>query len=213
MNRRRFRTIPGLYLPTLGETELKALSQTVEAFKLSEIRFTPSNQLAVADLDDQTLLQLTAHLKTFMQEIDKGSIVVLSCHGCNNCAVKGGDVATVTERVKQLSRAIQLPAKCKIAVAGCSRCCTMPFVRDLGLIPTPSGWQLIFGGNGGGNPRIGDIIAEKVQDDILDELITRCLTVYRTHAAPKQRTSRFIESFGLLRFKQEVFSQEPQAKP
>jgi len=54
------------------------------------------------------------------------------------------------------------------------------------------GWTLIFGGNGGGCPRIGDIIAEGLDDDQVIELTKKCLSFYKEHARKLERTGRFM---------------------
>ena len=111
-----------------------------------------------------------------------------------------------TQRIKNLEFQTSMPAKVKVAVAGCPRCCTMPFVRDIGLIPANGGWTLTFGGNGGGKPRIGDILAKKIPENEVIRLVYKSLLIYCEHAGARQRTSRFIEKFGIQRFKEQLFS-------
>ncbi|MEE4165239.1 MAG: hypothetical protein V2I35_04510 [Desulfocapsaceae bacterium] len=140
-----------------------------------------------------------------MKPVIINNITILSCSGCGNCKYGIVDTDAMVNLLEIVNVAPALPAKCKIAVAGCSRCCTMPFVRDIGLIPSTRGWTVIFGGNGGGQPRIGDIIAADVRDQDVRELVFKCLQVYSRNALPKQRTSRFIEKFGMDRFKEQLF--------
>ena len=206
MTNHTFKTIPGLYLPTFSIPELEALLKSAHHFKIKHMRFTPTSQIAVAGVDDSDFPELISHLQRFMTKGDDSVTTIIACQGCGKCKCGVGDTNTVVQRIKELNFNGPLPAKCKIAIAGCSRCCTMPFVRDIGLIPSTQGWKLIFGGNGGGNPRIGDVIAEKVQEHDLVELVHKCLHVYRKHGHPKQRTSRFIEEFGVERFKEEIFT-------
>ena len=207
MKNQIFKTVPGLYLPTLSIPELEALLESAQRFNIKNMRFTPTSQLAIAGVDESDFPELISHLQRFMKKADDSMTTILSCQGCGDCKCGIGDTNTVAQRIKELKFNGPMPAKCKIAIAGCSRCCTMPFVRDIGLIPSPHGWTLIFGGNGGGNPRIGDIVAEKVQEHELVELVYKCLHVYRKHGHPKQRTSRFIEEFGIERFKKELFTE------
>lgn len=66
---------------------------------------------------------------------------------------------------------------------------------------------MVFGGNGGGNPRLGDIIAEALTDDQVVDLVQKCLTVYQQNAKYKSRTARFMERFGIDAFKEVVLSE------
>ncbi len=204
MPNHNFKTIPGLHLPTITTSHLESLLEIARQFSIQEFQFTPNSQLAISGVDDSAFPDLTHQLSLFMEPIEYTDRTILSCAGCGNCHHGIGNTGTIAKRIKELKFTEPLPARCKIAIAGCSRCCTMPFVRDLGLIPSPHGWKLIFGGNGGGRPRIGDVIAEKMDDDNLIELVQKCLQVYCKYGTVKQRTSRFIEEFTIERFKAEL---------
>jgi NAD(P)H-nitrite reductase large subunit len=169
-------------------------------------RFTATSQIAISGFEESDFPELVEHFQRFMKTIEKKKTAIVSSSGCGNCKYGIGDTSSVVRTIGEMHFNEPLPAKCKIAIAGCSRCCTMPFVRDVGLIPSPHGWKLIFGGNGGGKPRIGDIIAENVQERDLLGLVYNCLQIYGKYAQPKQRTSRFMEEFGVERFKKELFS-------
>jgi NAD(P)H-nitrite reductase large subunit len=65
-------------------------------------------------------------------------------------------------------------------------------VRDIGIFGKKKGWTLVFGGNGGGCPRIGDIVAENLSDEEVIEMVGKCLDYYRNNARPMERTARFM---------------------
>jgi NAD(P)H-nitrite reductase large subunit len=206
MKEKKFRIIPNLTLPSVTPHELEALLAATNRFNIQQLRFTANNQIAVSGVEDSDLPGLIRHLERFMTEMGSGDLTVISCQGCSNCTCNTGTALSLEHRLRNLTVEEPLPAKVKVAVAGCPRCCTMPFVRDIGLIPVNGSWKLIFGGNGGAKPRIGDIIAEKLQEDEVLKVIHTCLHIYCTHARKKQRTSRFIETFGIEQFKEKVFS-------
>ena len=70
-------------------------------------------------------------------------------------------------------------------------------MRDIGLIGKKKGWILTFGGNSGGRPRIGDVIAKDIGDVEAVSLIQRCLEYYRNNVDKKLRTARFVEKTGI----------------
>ena len=206
MTNHNFKTVPGLHLSTFSVPELELLVESARHFNIQQMRFTPTGQIAISGVDETDFPALITQFQRFMKTIEKSDLSIISCSGCGTCKYGLGDTASVVQTIREMKFDEPLPAKCKIAVAGCSRCCTMPFVRDLGLIPSPRGWKLIFGGNGGQTPRIGDIIADRVEQHDLIGLIFNCLQIYTAYAQPRQRTSRFIEEFGIERFKNELFS-------
>jgi len=199
-----FKTVPGLRLSTITASDLESLLESVRQFNIEKLQFTPGNQVAVSGVDESVFPELTDHLKRFMEPIEHTDITVLTCSGCGDCRSIRGDTSSIVQRVKNIRISESLPARCKVAFAGCARCCTMPFVRDLGIIPSAQGWTLIFGGNGGGKPRIGDVIAEQLSDNDLVEHVKKCLQIYCRFGSVKQRTARFIEVFGIEQFKAEI---------
>jgi NAD(P)H-nitrite reductase large subunit len=52
-----------------------------------------------------------------------------------------------------------LPAKLKDWISGCPRCCGKSQTRDIRVMETNRGWTVIFGGNSGTRPRIGNVVA------------------------------------------------------
>jgi len=77
-------------------------------------------------------------------------------------------------------------------------------VRDFGALGKKSGWTVIFGGNSGGHPRIGDVIAENLTEEEVVELAKRCFEYYSANAKKRERTARFIERIGIEEFKKAV---------
>lgn len=204
MNSKPFHIISSLNLPFFTLADLEKLGNAGRRFNIEKMRFTPGGQLAVSGIVDKDIPEFTALLSQFMQPIPENGIsVILACPGCNDCKHGLRDTTDIAEKLQNLHISQPLPAKVKIAIAGCPRCCTMPRLRDIGLIPAAGasgGWHLYFGGNGGANPRISDRIAENLSTDQSLEYIKHCLDVYKKNAQPGMRTSRFIEAIGIAAF-------------
>lgn len=96
------------------------------------------------------------------------------------------------------------PAKVKVGISACIRCCTLPKIRDVGFIGTPRGWELYFGGNGGYSPRIGNCIASGLQATLAVRYAAACLNVYCNDTKKNMRTSRFMETTDQISFLQKV---------
>jgi NAD(P)H-nitrite reductase large subunit len=152
----------------------------------------------------EQLAEISRELRSMHKPALHGWITSLhSCPG-EDCKYAIRSTREICDRIERIHLPRPLPAKMKIGLAGCLRCCTSPYVRDLGLIAEPKGWKLIFGGNAGGRPRIGDCVAKGLNDDQTIELIHRCIMVYLDKAAPKMRTARFMELYDAEKFKKNV---------
>jgi NAD(P)H-nitrite reductase large subunit len=73
-----------------------------------------------------------------------------------------------------------------------------------GILLPPDGWTVVAGGNSGGRPRIGDVIAKKLSDEQVLELISKCLDYYAKNAKSRERMPRFIERVGAEEFRKAV---------
>jgi len=93
---------------------------------------------------------------------------------------------------KKLLADLALPAKTKVGISGCPLNCCESYVRDVGIFGKKNGWTLVFGGNGGGCPRIGDLVAGNLSDDEVIALVGKCLDFYGKNARRLERTARLM---------------------
>lgn len=96
------------------------------------------------------------------------------------------------------------PAKVKIGISGCPRCCGESHTRDIGIMGTNKGWTVLFGGNGGTRPRFGDVIAQCLTATEALDCSQRLAEYYRKHAKPHERTARFVERVGIDTINEDV---------
>lgn len=82
--------------------------------------------------------------------------------------------------------------------------CAESYLRDLGAFCAPDGWTVVVGGNSGGRPRIGDVIAKKLSEEHVIALFSRCLDYYAKNAKSRERMPRFIDRVGIEEFKKAV---------
>ncbi len=131
------------------------------------------------------------------QETGAPTASVRCCIGPEVCKYGILEPRNLGRKIDCLSFTKPFPHKVKIAISGCSMCCTEPYVRDIGIIATRKGWKILFGGNAGGKPRIADLITVTPRENTALTLIERMLNFYLDNASKKQRTARFVESIGI----------------
>lgn len=99
---------------------------------------------------------------------------------------------------------MQLPGKMKMGVAGCRLSCAEVWVKDIGIIGTLKGWDIVVGGTAGVRPRLADVLVEEVasQAGVL-AIVAKIMDYYKTN--PKQeRIGRIIEEIGIDKFREAV---------
>jgi nitrite reductase (NADH) large subunit len=123
----------------------------------------------------------------------KSMRTVKSCVGSTWCRYGVQDSTGFAIRVEERYRGIRSPHKLKSAVSGCIRECAEAQNKDFGIIATEQGWNLYLGGNGGSNPRHGELFATDIDDETVIRYIDRYLMFYIQTAKPLQRTARWLE--------------------
>lgn len=130
----------------------------------------------------------------------KHSLSLFTCRAETTCKYAAEDCDNIKNKLQALFNDHEFPAKIKIGISGCARCCAMPKIRDLGIIATHHGWELHFGGNGGYSPRIAEFLADHLTSEQLLHHISVVLELYSLNANQRERSARFIERFGVKNF-------------
>ncbi|MCQ1538127.1 NAD(P)/FAD-dependent oxidoreductase [Methanocalculus taiwanensis] len=134
---------------------------------------------------------------------------VQACPGTAVCRYGKQDSLGLGIELEGLYLDQQLPAKLKMGVSGCPRCCGESYLRDVGVVGDSKGWTVIFGGNSGGRPRIGNVVAKNLSKGEVIDLVQRLVQYYRSNGKPGERTARFVERVGFDAIKQDVLSLIP----
>jgi NAD(P)H-nitrite reductase large subunit len=133
---------------------------------------------------------------------------VQACPGIAACKYGVQDAIGMGQEMDTVFSDINLPAKVKVGISGCSFSCGESMVRDIGLLGKKSGWSLVIGGNAARRPRIGDIVAERLSKEQVIALTQRFLDFYCLHGKEKERTARFFERLGLEKIQQAILNED-----
>ena len=182
---------------------LAAISSVVRKYNIPITKITSGQRLALIGLRREEVDKVWQDLKMEIgPAVELCVHYVQACPGTEVCKFGVRDSLGLGLKLEKLYVGMDLPAKVKIGVSGCPFCCAESYVRDIGLIGKKKGWIVTFGGNSGGRPRIGDVIAEDVSDVETAALVRRCLEYYRDNVDKKLRTARFVEKTGIDTIKQ-----------
>jgi NAD(P)H-nitrite reductase large subunit len=209
MTHRRYQQIQGFRAEDITPDDLKTIAIILEKYGVDKARFGTGGRLAIA-ADQKVLQAVTSELQIFPRfETGNGITYIHFCPGHDQCKYGFSNGKKIADKIAKIVLPEPLKAKVKVGIAACRMCCTEPYIKDVGLVATAKGWTVLFGGNGGGRPRIADLIAEDLSDDQAVELVRRCLLYYQQNSTVKMRTARFMEKTGTRLFCQVVLSKHP----
>jgi NAD(P)H-nitrite reductase large subunit len=204
-DRKTYAIVPRTPVGLVSPEVLDAISSVVRKYNIPITKITSGQRLALIGITRDEVDQVWRDLQMEIgPAVELCVHYVQACPGTEVCKFGVRDSLGLGMELEKLYVGMDLPAKVKIGVSGCPFCCAESYVRDIGLIGKKKGWIVTFGGNSGGRPRIGDVIAEDIGDAEAVALVQRCLEYYRDNVDKKLRTARFIEKIGLETIKQAV---------
>jgi len=204
-DKKTYAIVPRTPAGVLSVENMEAIVNVVKKYNIPITKITSGHRLALVGIAKEDIDAVWADLN---MDIGRASELCLhyvqACPGTAVCTFGVQDSLGLGMEIENIFAEKSLPAKFKIGVSGCQFCCGESFVRDIGLIGKKKGWKLIFGGNSGKKPRIGDVIAEDLSKDEVIAMIETCMAYYLENAKKKERASRFMERIGAEVFKQAV---------
>ena len=194
------------YLPggIISVEDLKKMVDIAEKYNAKTFKITPEQRIAVIGMPKDNLDYIWKEL--YMKPGGFTGKVVRSakfCPGIIHCKKGEQDSIKMGIAIDDKFMGCPLPNKAKIGVSGCPNSCAMSAVRDIGLIGTKKGWNILVGGNSGRKPMIGKIIARNLSHDDTIELIDKIFNYYE-ELDTKRRLGQYIEKIGFENFKKDL---------
>jgi len=190
--------------------DLEKIAAIGKKYHVPVMKITSGQRIILAGISAEDVSKVFEELGPLAKaEIRPGVKFVQACLGTEMCRYGSQDSIVLAEQIEKRLQNQEFPAKVKIGVSGCQRCCSESQIRDVGIIGTTRGWMIFFGGNGGTKPRLGDLIAWGLSSDEVVDCTVHLLEYYRIHANRKERTARFMERKGIDVLKKELLSLIP----
>jgi NAD(P)H-nitrite reductase large subunit len=194
----------------ISPEHLERVAAVARKYRVPTMKITSGQRIALVGVPPENLPGIFGDLG---QDADRtgGPCLhyVQACPGTETCKYGNQDSVGLALSAEARFRDRVFPAKLKMGISGCPRCCGESHTRDIGIMGTVRGWTVIFGGNSGTRPRIGDVIAKNLSGDEALDLVQRLLEYYRGHAKRKERTARFMERIGMDTLRSELLSLIP----
>jgi NAD(P)H-nitrite reductase large subunit len=185
--------------------DLEKVARVARTYRIPMLKVTSGQRIALIGLQPEDVAKAVGELGPLAKPETAPCVkFVQSCLGTEMCRYGNQDSIGLAETVDNLFKDKIFPAKVKIGVSGCPRCCGGSHTRDIGIMGTNRGWTVLFGGNSGRKPRFADIIARDLTEEEALDCVQRLAEYYRGCAKPHERTARFMERIGMETLKSEL---------
>ena len=190
--------------------DLENVAKVGRKYKVPMLKITSGQRIALVGIAPENVQGVIDDLGPHAKPETASCVrFVQACLGTDMCRYGNQDSVGLAKSVDALFKDQTFPAKIKIGISGCPRCCGESHTRDIGIMGTNRGWTVLFGGNGGTRPRFGDSIARDLTTGEALDCAQRLAGYYRTHAKTHERTARFMERVGTDTLKSELLTLLP----
>jgi NAD(P)H-nitrite reductase large subunit len=190
--------------------QLDTIAGVGRKYQVPILKITSGQRILFAGLEPDDVPRVIADLGSLAKPESAPCVkFVQACLGTDMCIYGKQDSIRLARAIDDMFRNQTFPAKIKVGVSGCPRCCSESHTRDIGIIGTPKGWTIFFGGNAGTRPRFGDLIVRDLTSHEVVDCARRLAEYYRSHANPHERTARFMERIGIESLKSELLTLLP----
>ncbi len=184
---------------------LRKICDVADKYRVAAIKITSAQRIALIGIREEELDAVWADLAQ-----PQGAVIGLCvrsvkiCPGTTFCKRAVQDSISLGLKLDAIYHAMELPGKMKMGVAGCRLSCAEVWVKDIGVMGTLKGWNILVGGTAGVRPRLAEILVEDVatEDEVL-AIVAKIVDNYRDNPK-KDRLGRIIEEIGLERFRDAV---------
>lgn len=200
-----FGVIPRMYGGVTTPAELKKIAEVAEKYDVKMVKVTGGQRIDLLGVTKEDLPKI-------WEELDmpsgygyaKSLRTVKTCVGSLFCRFGTQDSVNMGIEMEKKFERLNMPAKFKMAVNGCPRNCAESGTKDLGIVGNDGGWELYVGGNGGIKMRAADLLCKVKTDEELMEISGAFIQLYRETGLYAERTSEWVERFGLDNIRQAI---------
>lgn len=177
---------------------LDSISKVVRKYEIPITKITSGQRLALVGIKKEDIDPIWHDLNMDIgRALELCVHYVQACPGNSVCKFGVRDSLGLGMELEKIFQDMELPAKVKFGVSGCPFSCAESLLRDIGFIGKKKGWTMAVGGNAGGRPRIGDVIADSLGREEAIDFSRRFIKYYTENAKKRERTARFLERVGL----------------
>jgi len=187
--------------------QLRKIADVAEKYGAQALKLTSAQRIAIVGLDEGKLDEIwTALGEKPGAAIGMCVRSVKICPGTTFCKRGQQDSVAVGLAMDEKYHGLELAWKFKMGVSGCPNDCGEVCIKDLGLIASPRGWNIMVGGNGGSKPRLSVRLIEDVPTN--EEALALIDRIVRWFKGKNQRArlGKYIEEVGFEAFRDEVLA-------
>lgn len=200
----------------ITDEQMEALADIAEQYSFSEIRSTHEQNLVLADVREQDLLEVWRALdKAKLATPNIGSVNdMICCPGLDFCSLANATSIPIAKQINESFNDFQELydiGEVKIKMSGCMNACGHHHVGHIGILGVDKKgeewYQLTVGGDASDNAALGTRMGPAIAKDDVGQAVRDILEVYREQRSDDERLLDTFRRVGIEPFKERVYAQ------
>ena len=183
---------------------LRKIADAAEKYNAQALKLTSAQRIAIVGLKEEQLDDIWKDLgEKPGHAIGLCVRSIKTCPGTTFCKRGQQDSLGTGLELDAKYHGLELPWKFKFGVSGCIIDCGEVCIKDIGLIGSPKGWNVMVGGNGGAQARLSQKLVENVTKEEAYKIIDSVVNWFKAQNK-KGRLGKLIDEIGFEAFKEAV---------
>ncbi|MFA7562711.1 MAG: NAD(P)/FAD-dependent oxidoreductase [Methanoculleus sp.] len=183
---------------------LRKIADVAEKYGAKFVKLTGTQRMIIVGIREEDLDAVWAEFADSSKAIGLTIRSIQMCPGTRSCKRAKQDSPGLGFALDKEFYGKPAPAKFKMAVSGCTNCCSDPWMRDLGFVGTDDGFMAVVGGKGGGTARLAQELVGGLTEEQALALARKVIAFYQENGKAPERLGDTIERIGFDKFKEAV---------
>ncbi|TNC96381.1 MAG: nitrite reductase (NAD(P)H) large subunit [Stygiobacter sp.] len=211
-----YSVIPRMWGGVTTPDELRAIADVADKFNIPSVKVTGGQRIDLLGVKKEDLPAVWGDLNkaglVSGHGYAKGLRTVKTCVGSEWCRFGTQDSTGLGIKLEKLMWGSWTPHKVKLAVSGCPRNCAEATIKDIGIICTEAGYDMVIGGNGGIEVRVTDELTRLSTEAEVLEYASAFMQLYREEGHYLERTAPYVERVGMAHIKAHILDDDARRK-
>lgn len=173
---------------------MKTVLDTMAEFGLTSLRATTGQRMNLEGISRDNLDGVIAALGA---SVEKAPPTTSVCTGAGICKYGMQESYGMADKLLEVVKANgPYPFKVKSGVSGCKMGCGLSFIRDIGMVGGPKGWEVHFGSSARKDAGLGVMLGSKLTEEEALGVAVKALTFYKENGRNRERTSGMLRRLG-----------------
>lgn len=198
------------------DEQMDALADIAEQFSFAEVRVTHEQNLVLADVREQDLVEVWKALDAArLATPNIGSVNdMICCPGLDFCSLANATSISVAKQINEAFADFQELydiGEVKLKMSGCMNACGHHHVGHIGILGVDKKgeewYQLTVGGDASNQAELGTRMGPAIAKDNVGQAVRDILEVYRDQRADDERLLDTFRRIGIEPFKERVYAE------